>query len=361
MVNPDDRRRFFKQLLAEAAENAKQAHVTLGPMSPLNKLEKLASIGLPPEEQREDRPAWLDRATIRARPAQRTCSLDELVQLAEAEGLGDRLAAVRDLARHSVRLTHRAVGMFASPGCSRLGGEPDLPEGMPWPTWEGLQLEFLGQLDLADVWFPGSDALLPPQGLLLLFFDADGTATGRSPEHLGSARAILVDPPPPAEEEDDSLADHLGAPIELTVELVLPRLKSAAVRTLELTAEERKAWRALRLSLAEAQGVGPDGDGTALPAVHRFLGYADETTGDMPVAAELVSGGYDLSGDDQGDAPSDADRPGADPSRWRLLAQFSVDDELDPCWADFQDRLYLWVDEAELRGGTLGSVVGFPR
>jgi len=360
VVNPDDRRRFFKELLAEAAENAKQAHVTLGPLSPLNKLERLASIGLPPDEPVEDRPAWMDRATIRARPAQRTCSLDDLVRLAETEGLHERTDAIRALARHSVRLTHRAVGAFAPAGHSRLGGEPDLPEGMRWPTWQGLQLEFLGQIDLADVSFPGSAEQLPREGLLLFFFDADGSATGRRPDDVGAARAILVETPPPR--EDDSLAEDLGSPIDLTVELVLPRVKSAAVAALDLAAEERQAWRALRLSLARAQGVGPDGDGTALPAVHRFLGYADETTGDMPRTAELVSRGFDLSGDaEPEDEPSAEDRAAADPSRWRLLLQLSVDDELDPCWADFQDRLYVWIDEGTLRDGTLAPVLAFPR
>jgi uncharacterized protein YwqG len=362
MVNPDDRRRFFKELLAEAAENAKAAHVTLGPLSPLNKLERLASFGMPADDAVDDRPAWMDRATIRARSAQRTCSLDDLVRLAETEGLHARVDAIRDLARHSVRLTHRAVGAFGAVGHSRLGGEPDLPEGMRWPTWQGLQLEFLGQIDLGEVWFPGAEDELPTGGLLLFFFDADGTATGRTPEDQGAARAYLVPTPPPRDQDEDSLADDLGSPIDLTVELVLPRAKSAPVRALGLTPEERRAWRALRLSLARAQGVGPEGDGTVIPAVHRFLGYADETTGDMPLTAELVARGFDLTDEEgAGDAPTESDRAAADPSRWRLLLQLSVDDELDPCWADFHDRLYLWTDTATLLDGALTSVAGFPR
>ena len=358
MPDPADRRRFFKELLGEAAQSAREVHVSLGPMSPLNRLESLAALGQPAEDPFDDRPAWLDRATVAAKPAQRTCTPEALELLAVADGLIERLDEVRELARHSVRLTHRPADAFAPAGHSRLGGEPDLPSDVPWPVWQGLQLEFLGQVDLADVSFPGSDALLPAEGLLLFFFDADGTATGSSPEHLGAARALLVPSPGPRpDEEDDRLARDLGAPVDLSVELVLPRVKSPVVRALGLDEGERRAWRRLRLALALAQGVGPGPERGPLPAVHRFLGYADESTGDMPRICSLVTAGHDLAEPES--TPVDEDS--LDPSRWRMLLQLSVDDELDPCWADFEDRLYLWVDEGELRDGTLRTVIGLPR
>ncbi len=87
MPDPADRRRFFKELLGEAAQSAREVHHSLGPMSPLNRLESLAALGQPDDDPFEDRPAWLDRATVPAKPAQRTCTLDDLELLAVSEGL----------------------------------------------------------------------------------------------------------------------------------------------------------------------------------------------------------------------------------------------------------------------------------
>src|ERR1700754_3698688 len=36
-------------------------------------------------------------------------------------------------------------------GRPRLGGDPDLPAGMKWPTCRGKRMSFLGQLPLADL------------------------------------------------------------------------------------------------------------------------------------------------------------------------------------------------------------------
>jgi hypothetical protein len=53
-------------------------------------------------------------------------------------------------------------------GASRLGGVPDLPPGVAWPTWEGRKLPFLAQIDLTAV--PARrGALLPSQGWLYAF------------------------------------------------------------------------------------------------------------------------------------------------------------------------------------------------
>jgi len=63
-------------------------------------------------------------------------------------------------------------------GTSRFGGAPDLPEGTKWPmaNWGngGNFMTFLAQIELSDV--PGNTGL-PPQGLLLFFFDSEEQRT----------------------------------------------------------------------------------------------------------------------------------------------------------------------------------------
>ncbi len=54
-------------------------------------------------------------------------------------------------------------------GTSRLGGWPDLPEDIAWPTWERRPMGFLAQINLAEVNDVQPDIRLPKEGLLLFF------------------------------------------------------------------------------------------------------------------------------------------------------------------------------------------------
>jgi hypothetical protein len=53
---------------------------------------------------------------------------------------------------------------------SRLGGQPVLPAGQPWPTWDGRPLDFLGVIDFAELasmlWLPE----LPGMGTAAFYY-----------------------------------------------------------------------------------------------------------------------------------------------------------------------------------------------
>lgn len=78
-----------------------------------------------------------------------------------------------------IRLTCKAMPLGQIPiGMSRIGGLPDLPAGMPWPTASGYApkvgdrqdpLMFLAQINLADIAEYDPDNVLPHSGLLLFF------------------------------------------------------------------------------------------------------------------------------------------------------------------------------------------------
>ncbi|HUQ07100.1 MAG TPA: DUF1963 domain-containing protein [Kofleriaceae bacterium] len=57
-------------------------------------------------------------------------------------------------------------------GASRFGGVPDLPPGATWPEKDGVPMEFIAQLRLADVAAAGADERLPAQGSLLFFYNS---------------------------------------------------------------------------------------------------------------------------------------------------------------------------------------------
>ena len=108
--------------------------------------------------------------------------------------LTDRIVA---LARDSVLLVPRLqAGLI---GTSRLGGEPELPDTVPWPVrLDGSPLAFLGQVDLAELArFPAAQ-VLPSSGVLLFFYDATNQPralwTGETSAGSDAARVLYVQP-----------------------------------------------------------------------------------------------------------------------------------------------------------------------
>lgn len=56
-------------------------------------------------------------------------------------------------------------------GDSKIGGYPDLPEGILWPTWNRKKLQFLAQLNMSDVSKTVVGKNFPDRGTLLFFYD----------------------------------------------------------------------------------------------------------------------------------------------------------------------------------------------
>jgi uncharacterized protein YwqG len=54
-------------------------------------------------------------------------------------------------------------------GFSKIGGKPDLPKGVNWPTYKNNYLTFLCQIKLSDL----DNTLLPKEGMLYFFLYAD--------------------------------------------------------------------------------------------------------------------------------------------------------------------------------------------
>lgn len=99
--------------------------------------------------------------------------------LAEAldgmEGAARALASVDAAARPALEPDMTTGPDAGIPvGASKLGGCPDLPPDHPWPEQDGEPLVFLFQLALAEVAdIDVAQALLPPDGLLLFFYNAE--------------------------------------------------------------------------------------------------------------------------------------------------------------------------------------------
>ena len=76
-------------------------------------------------------------------------------------------------------------------GESKVGGQPDLPEGFEWPKSEYANLDFLLKIDLATVAPLDPLRELPSSGLLSFFYDLHEQPWGFDPTENESWRRLL--------------------------------------------------------------------------------------------------------------------------------------------------------------------------
>ncbi|MDP9232332.1 MAG: YwqG family protein [Actinomycetota bacterium] len=336
-----DRRGFLRELLREAAEVVREVNdairTELGP----------ESLGEPE--------SWYESSPVPAQPARGRVLDDELVALCRDVALEHRVEDVRRLLRPSLRLTH-ADAATTAPVRSRLGGSPALPAKFEWPTWRGNELAFLGQFDLAEVAELAPGGLFPPRGLLHFFYSVQEQPSGLEPSDRGSCRVIHIDADP------STLGSHPEGwawfpeyPLELSLELMLPRCWSPQVEALDLDEAELTAWDELRARLARAHGVELEELTPTWQALHRLFGYPEELGSEIELDCELVAAGVNLSeGEGYLDPRREQLRPRA--ADWRLLLQLSDDDDLAASWGKGFGRLYFWIREGDLQARSFDEV-----
>ena len=101
-------------------------------------------------------------------------------------------------------------------GCSKVGGCPDLPTDLAWPTeHDGQPLAFIAQLDLAEVAPADLGDQLPKAGMLWVFSIADGDrAYGYEIDDSTTKLLYRADPGPLARQDIPAdLADDEDAAI----------------------------------------------------------------------------------------------------------------------------------------------------
>lgn len=229
---------------------------------------------------------------------------------------------------------------FEEVGCTRFGGEPDLPPSVEWPMNEGRPMTFAAQIDLDELAEFAAARELPRGGLLSFFYDpagdfSKGVEYRAQVLHFGSREGLERRPTPP---DGDRRPAFVVEPTSL--DGTMPRLESPFYEAM-LPDEQALAFRR---ALAEAAKGGPapvdplEGLPNVLMMIndggdwsedeHRLLGYASPHQGDPYLEAEIYSSGRDWKTWEEGS-------PGAlrtlrAARRWRLLLQIRamIDDTL---------------------------------
>lgn len=211
---------------------------------------------------------------------------------------------------------------------SKLGGDPELPSDVEWPSLATARRKFLGQFDLAEIHRHAPLPWLPPGGRLYAFFDTEGYGAADLVTVLySSASSEPVRPPAGAAEGRPERRVEFSPFVSFPSQEWLDHNER-----LDLNFEELEA----RL---EALGERPPEDGP----LQRIGGYPDELqNGCLRLECEYLARGLP-DHEYKSPAPEAVELASEE---WRLLLQIDSDDELGFEFGD-AGRLYVFIREKD--------------
>lgn len=120
--------------------------------------------------------------------------MDKFDQLLRKHDLYHKKSEIISSLKNSIHLKKVAVDEDdLNIGSSKLGGHPDMPDGMGFPRYEKGYLWFIGQFNLAEAKAYDKDNLLPDRGILYLFYDAYEQPWGFEDEDQGCYKVLFFD------------------------------------------------------------------------------------------------------------------------------------------------------------------------
>jgi uncharacterized protein YwqG len=221
-----------------------------------------------------------------------------------------------------------------SPGFSKLGGDPELPEGVEWPIGDGRGVyAFATQIDLGAFRAHGGPEWLPLEGRLYAFVDVD--------RYGGDDQVLVI-------YTTEAVGPGRNAPPKVRgfPERRVAFEAYASVPSLDWLGLENLNVSDAELDVLSGLPDEPFGD----EIQHRIGGYPNEIQGGrLHVECELLRRGLP-EGAEVTDAILRAAR------QWRLLLQVDSDSALKMNWGD-GGRLYVFIREADARKGDFSKTV----
>lgn len=236
-----------------------------------------------------------------------------------------------------------AIHLAATTGksWSKIGGTPTLPQSQVWPSWNGVPLSFLAQIDFAEVSAVNKLPGFPDSGRAFFFYDQEQSTWGFDPKDRGSWVVIYT--------EDENEAPRLSIP--------------TGINELGLFVEKPVAFRAITSVPDIARKVDVDfqsfseQDFDELHKLksdcfedlqrHQLGGYPSAIQSDtMELECQLASNGLNC-GDASGfeDPKATALKEGS--SDWLLLLQLDSDADTGMMWGDM-GTVFFWIRRQDL-------------
>jgi uncharacterized protein YwqG len=247
--------------------------------------------------------------------------------------------AIRALACQSIRLLAAPVGDALVVGSSRLGGQPDLPEGLMWPSRQDKPMSFVAQICLEDVAGFVPAQKLPSSGTLAFFYDASQGVNGTSPDDRSGWSVIFFEPAAPLKttpfpHELPQPARFKPLTLEFHSEWTLPVNPQQVDPGLQWSERDQRAYEAL---LREFRGPGD----RKIP-FHRMFGWPDQIQDDMQLQAAMMTSGVTSPAD-----PRLKDIASTK-ANWKLLLQIDSDERAGMRWASY-GMIYDWITDQDLK------------
>lgn len=258
---------------------------------------------------------------------------EEIQRRLEKADLARIAPSIMELLRPSIRLN---LGQASSDPVTRLGGEPNLPADVPWPSRRGGDLHsFIAQVDLASL-EPVEGVPLPANGSLFFFCDTIYIPAGYDPGDSDGFKVIYS--ASPLSENAIRPSPHglgqeqvfKGFALDPKFELVPPVWRGKAIEDIQLSESELDRYSSL-FNIDQT--------------THRIGGYPEIIQNDdLELTAELVSHGI-YCGNATGYNKSR--ELGAGAVNWRLLLQIDTQEEAGMYWHDV-GRLFFMMREQDL-------------
>lgn len=289
---------------------------------------------------------------------------DRFVQLMADSGLSRYTDGIHGLIRNSIRIAVQpaADGDFET-GHSKIGGLPDLPPGVEWPTWTPpvcpmtptffqrlfsrriappeepklTHLSFISQFNLSEVAPYDTESALPASGMLYFFYDATDMVWYDDPPNKAGWRVIYWS-------GDVSRLRRARVPEELPQKLVYGTLCPTFTSEIMYPPCESVLLERLGMSQSEIDryaGVIRKFSPQRRGGISRLLGHPDYIQyTDMLTECQLASEGIAAS-----ELPRIQDDPDMSDllkaaTRWQLLFQMDAQD-MNANWQDAGRIYYL--------------------
>lgn len=258
--------------------------------------------------------------------------------------LGDKYSAVEALARPRIRLVSSARAGTSPAGRTKVGGLPNLPPGLAWPTFNEEPLSFVGQIDLAPMAELAPAGALPREGLLLFFYDLALHFDAGTYHRSDSWRVVYV---------TESAAPRERPPAKHDM-AVYPEVRLSAVADTQLPdTYSLEHLTSLHEEVVEAYGDVYYDLRKPGPA-HQVFGYPEPIQGSPFDECQVEANGlFEDGGKGYADPRWQALRSGI--MDWQLLFQVDSDDDAEMLWGD-SGILYFCIREEDLRKADFDKV-----
>jgi uncharacterized protein YwqG len=289
---------------------------------------------------------WLNKPE---KPIELKRQYDSLVQALEEEGFHEIAVEMGKMKGECMILNYDSGGGERKIGSCRIGGCPDLPKDMDWPTHDEKSLSFIAQINLFELSRYASKFGLPEDGMLYFFYDREELVGGFDPNDRGKWRVVYKD-------VSRNELDHRALPQDIpeqskfgykyvtsALEASYPDILQFDLRKFGLSKrQERKVFKVF--------GVYNPLD----KLTHKMFGYPDQIQTDMQLECQLVSNGI-YCGDPSGYNDYRVEELAKGASDWILLLQIDSDLDIGMMWGD-SGRLNYWIRGNDLRDRNFDDV-----